>query len=198
MLVAVHQHLVSAMQHMGPWSYVALAVLVMLEGPVCTLLGTAAACDGMLSPLLVFAAAAVGNLCGDLLWYTLGRLAPLEWLLRHGPRFGLQPQALGELERDIRHHSRSIIVTAKLTWVFATTALMALGMSRVPLRSWLWADAAAEALWSGTLVFGGFYLVHWLASVQRWMALVGACGWVLVVVAAIVYLRHRRPQWSYS
>ncbi len=52
----------------GLWAYLGLALLVAVEGPIITLLAAVAAAAGALSPFAVFAAAALGNLTGDLLW----------------------------------------------------------------------------------------------------------------------------------
>ena len=46
---------------LGIWTYLVLAVLVAIEGPVATLLGAAAASAGLMRPGLVFITAAAGN-----------------------------------------------------------------------------------------------------------------------------------------
>ncbi|HLV81124.1 MAG TPA: hypothetical protein VKT32_12620, partial [Chthonomonadaceae bacterium] len=81
-------------QHLGTWCYVILALLVMVEGPMMTLLGAAAAAAGLLRPQFVFVSAGMGNLAGDLLWYSLGRLGKIEWLLRYGRFLGLNREKI--------------------------------------------------------------------------------------------------------
>src|SRR5574340_896441 len=75
---------------LGFWTYVLLAVLVAIEGPIATLLGAAAASAGLMRPVPVFLAAAAGNLTADSLWYTLGYLGKAEWILHFGRRLGLR------------------------------------------------------------------------------------------------------------
>ncbi len=46
----------------GYWTYIVLGLLVLIEGPIATLLGAAAASAGLMRPWAVFLAAAIGNL----------------------------------------------------------------------------------------------------------------------------------------
>ena len=67
------QHFILAMKtgqlpQLGYWTYLVLALLVAVEGPVATLLGAAAASAGLMRPGLVFVSAAAGNLTADSLW----------------------------------------------------------------------------------------------------------------------------------
>ena len=66
----------------GYWSYVILAILVLIEGPVATLLAAAAASAGLMRPTLVFVSAAIGNLTADTLWWLLGYAGKTEWIHR--------------------------------------------------------------------------------------------------------------------
>jgi hypothetical protein len=75
---------------LGVWNYVLLAFLVAVEGPIVTLGGAVAASAGVMDPVLVFIAAATGNLTSDMLWYSLGYVGKTGWLLRHGRWFGLR------------------------------------------------------------------------------------------------------------
>ncbi len=75
---------------LGFWTYIILALLVAVEGPIATLLGAAAASAGLMRPMPVFLAAAAGNLTADSLWYTLGYLGKTEWILHFGRRLGLR------------------------------------------------------------------------------------------------------------
>lgn len=175
MIESLHDAFVESVRALGGWSYLLLAVLVILEGPVATLLGAAAASSGALSPALVFVAAACGNLTGDLCWYALGRYAPTRWLRRRA----------APLLESVRENAPKVIFTAKLTWTLAVTVLVSLGLARVPVRRWLPADAAAEVIWTGALVLAGVHAFRYIPSV----ALV---GWVLLAIALLVWQWRRR------
>jgi membrane protein DedA with SNARE-associated domain len=152
---------------LGSWTYLVLAFLVAIEGPVATLLGAAGASAGLMRPGLVFLAAAFGNLTADSLWYTLGYAGKLEWLLRVGRRIGLQADTLERLEQGMHEHAAKILFIAKLTVSFMIPSLIAAGLMKVPWRRWFPALFAGEMIWTGSLVLIGFYATEAIKRVEQ-------------------------------
>ena len=151
----------------GFWSYVLLSLLVAVEGPIATLLGAAAASAGWMRPVLVFIAAATGNLTADSLWYTLGYAGKLEWALRFGCRLGLQPELLERLEQGMQENASRILFVAKLTVSFMIPSLIAAGLVKVPWRRWFPALFAGELIWTGSLVLIGYYATEAIKRIQQ-------------------------------
>ena len=175
---------------LGAWNYALLAVLVAVEGPIATLLGAAAAAAGLMRPDLVFLSAAAGNLLADLGWYTLGYLGRVEWLLRYGRWLGVRRRHLDRLQRAMHHHARKILLVAKLTAGLVIPSLVAAGLARVPLRRWFPVVAAAEMLWTGTLVLVGFYAAAAIAQVERGLHILAILGALLLFLGLLEGIRR--------
>jgi membrane protein DedA with SNARE-associated domain len=178
----------------GGWAYILIAVLVAVEGPITTLAGAVAASTGYLNPVLVFVSAAIGNLTADTLWYSLGYLGKIEWLVRYGTWFGIKESSLTRLQQDIYAHIHKLLFVAKLTLGLVVPTLIAAGLARVPFKRWFGVLFAAECLWTGALVLLGYYFGSMIQHVEtnlRWMSVGGG-----VIFAAIViyYLFHHRPK----
>ena len=152
---------------LGYWTYLVLAVLVAIEGPVATLLGAAAASAGLMRPGLVFIAAAAGNLTADSLWYTLGYAGKLEWAMRFGRRLGLRPEILERLELGMREHAAKILFMAKLTVSFMIPSLIAAGLVKVRWRRWFPSLFAGEMIWTGSLMLIGYYATEAIKRVEK-------------------------------
>lgn len=152
---------------LGYWTYLVLACLVAIEGPVATLLGAAGASAGLMRPWLVFIAAATGNLTADSLWYTLGYAGKLEWVLRFGRKLGLQPGTLERLEQGMHEHAAKILFVAKLTVSFMIPSLIAAGLIKVRWRRWFPALFAGEMIWTGSLVLIGYYATEAIKRVEQ-------------------------------
>lgn len=171
----------------GDWTYFLLAILVAIEGPIATLLGAAAASAGFMRPGLVFLSAAVGNLTADSLWYTLGYIGKIEWVLRFGRRLGVHPDTLEKLEHGMRKHATRILFIAKLTVSFVIPSLIAAGLVKAPWRKWFPAIFGGEMIWTGSLVLIGYYTTE---AIKRWesrleyVALFSAIAFVLFVLLA--------------
>jgi membrane protein DedA with SNARE-associated domain len=152
---------------LGYSTYLVLAVLVAIEGPVATLLGAAAASAGLMRPWLVLIAAATGNLMADSLWYTLGYAGKLEWVLRIGRKLGLQPDLLERLEQGMHEHAAKILFMAKLTVSFMIPSLIAAGLVKIPWRRWFPALFAGETIWTGSLILIGYYATEAIKRVEQ-------------------------------
>jgi membrane protein DedA with SNARE-associated domain len=116
----------------GIWSYFLLGFLVANEGPIATLLGAAATSQGLMYPVFVFIAAAIGNLTSDTLWYTAGLMGKMDWLFRFGKRLGIKPGYLERLESVLKKHALVILFFSKLTISPMIPALIATGLIKYP------------------------------------------------------------------
>jgi membrane protein DedA with SNARE-associated domain len=150
----------------GVWSYFILAFLVGIEGPIATLLGAVAASAGLLHPILVFIAAAIGNLAADTAWYALGLLGKMEWLLRFGKRLKINPDNIYHLENQLREHAPVILFVSKLTVSPMIPALIATGLIKYPWRRWFPYVMAGEVIWTGSLVTIGYFGFAAIKNVQ--------------------------------
>ena len=166
----------------GNWSYLLLALLVAVEGPIATLVGAAAAATGALHLPWVFVAASVGNLSADALWYGLGRSGRMENAVRYGRWIGLQEEQIHRLEAGVRQNATRILLVAKLTAGLVIPALIAAGLVRAPWRRWFLPVFAGEMIWTGVLVLGGYYATAYLVQIERGVTYAVAGGSLLVLL----------------
>lgn len=181
---------------LGLWTYIILGLLVLVEGPIATLLGAAAASAGLMRPGGVFLAAAIGNLSADTLWYSLGYLGKTKWILQFGRRFGVSDSLVKHLEQHMIAHATRVLFLAKLTLSFVIPSLIAAGLLRIPWRRWFPALIAAETLWTGSLVLIGFYTTEAVKRVEQWVeySILGAS--IFFVLLVIWEGRRLMKQWD--
>ena len=181
---------------LGYWTYIILALLVAVEGPIATLLGAAAASAGLMRPMPVFIAAATGNLTADSLWYSIGYLGKTEWILHFGRRLGLRESLINHLKQNLLTHATKVLFLAKLTVSFVIPSLIAAGLLRIPWRRWFPALLLAETIWTGSLLLIGYYTTEALKRVERGVeyAVLGAS--IAFVIFAILAGRRLVKQWD--
>lgn len=175
---------------LGSWTYILLAALVAVEGPIATLLGAAAASAGLMKPGWVFISAAAGNLTADSLWYTLGYLGKIDWLLRIGKKLGIRADILARLESEMHKHAARILFVAKLTLSLMVPALIAAGLVKAPWRRWFPAIFTGEMLWTGSLVLIGFYATEAIKRVEMGVEY-AALGGSIVFVSFLILVGRR-------
>jgi membrane protein DedA with SNARE-associated domain len=181
---------------LGSWTYILLALLVMVEGPIATLLGAAAASAGLMRPGYVFVAAALGNLTADTLWYTIGYLGKTKWIQQFGRWFGIRDSLIRHLEQHMIKHATRVLFLAKVTLSFVIPSLVAAGLLRIPWRRWFPALIAAETLWTGSLVLIGFYTTEAIKRVEQWVEYTVLAVSVMFVVVVIWEGRRLVKQWD--
>ena len=180
----------SQFEQLGYWNYLLLSILVAIEGPVATLLGAVAASAGLMRPVLVFLFAAAGNLAADSLWYALGYAGKIEWLFHGGRRLGVKREYIDRLQRGMRKHTVKILFFAKLSMSFVIPSLIAAGLVKAPWRRWFPALAAAETLWTGSLVLIGYYTTEAIKRVEHGVELFVLIGSALFLVTLFWFGRH--------
>ncbi len=181
---------------LGYWTYIILAVLVAIEGPIATLLGAAAASAGLMRPMLVFLAAACGNLAADSLWYSLGYLGKTEWILHFGRRLGIRPSLIEHLKKNMIAHATKVLFLAKLTVSFVIPSLITAGLLRIPWRRWFPVLILAETMWTGSLVLIGYYTTEAVKRVERGVEYAVLSASVLFVIFVILAGRRLIKAWD--
>lgn len=185
-----------ALPELGHWTYVVLGLLVLVEGPIATLLGAAAASAGLMRPWGVFAAAAIGNLTADTLWYSVGYLGKTKWIQQFGQRFGVSESLIQHLEKHMIKHATRVLFLAKLTLSFVIPSLIAAGLLRIPMKRWLPTLLLAETLWTGSLVLIGYYTTEAIKRVELWVEYAALGVSVLFVLVVILEGRRLVKQWD--
>lgn len=184
------------MPQLGIWTYILLAALVAVEGPIATLLGAAAASAGLMRPWSVFFAAATGNLVADSLWYSLGYMGRIEWLFHFGKRLGLRRDLLEHLKHNMEKHATKVLFLAKLTVSFVIPSLITAGLLRLPLRRWFPALIAAETIWTGSLVLIGYYATEAIKRVEQGVEYAVLAASIIFVAFLIIEGRRLIKEWD--
>lgn len=140
------QHLIEA------YGYWAILVGTFLEGETILVLGGFAAHRGYLELHWVMAVAFVGSLCGDQLYFYIGR--------HFGPaiinrRLSWQMSA-EKVYRLIERHQIILILTFRFMYGLRSVTPFAIGASRVPRLRFFILNAIGAFVWAITLGWGGY------------------------------------------
>ena len=174
--------------------YILIAILTMFEGPLATLVGAAAASTGLLNPALVFLAASIGNVTGDIFWHSLGRASKLHWLARYGRMLGVDDDRLEWFNRNLRDHASRIIFLAKISNSFSIPALISTGLVHLSWRRWFPALLSGELLWTGSLIAIGYFSARAIPEIANGLKLLPVFAVVCLVFFAVMMTARRAIQ----
>ena len=154
------------LRELGPLNYLLLALLIVWQGPVATLLGGAAASAGFLRPSLVFLAGITGNLTADILWYSVGRRGNVDRLFNNR-HLKLYRGKMEALKSAMEHHAPKFLLMAKLSFGLAVPTLVTAGLTRLSWRKWFPIVFIGESIFTGTLVIIGYFATEAIKRVEH-------------------------------
>ncbi len=148
------------------FKYVALFVLVIIEGFFTTIAAGALAARGTLNLPAVLAVVVLADLTGDFLYFTFGKRISRSRLARF---LSLSPSQLHRVERIFARHGRATtVIVAKLSSYLAIPVIIAAGAIHMPKRKFYAYCAIAAVIKASILVTLGYYFgkeIHHLVNV---------------------------------
>jgi membrane protein DedA with SNARE-associated domain len=178
------------------YGYVAVLVGTFLEGETILVLGGFAAHRGYLALPWVIMAAFLGTLCGDQLFFFLGRKHSQTVLARRPSWKARADRAQRLLER----FRTPLILVFRFMYGLRTVIPFAIGMSTVPTREFIFFNIIGALVWAAVIGTGAYLfgnaleiilgdIKHYEREVLGAVAVIGALVW-------IVYFFHRRVRRS--
>ncbi len=165
------------------YGYAAVLVGSFFEGETVLLLGGLAAKLGHLQLVWVIAAAFVGTLCGDQLYFFLGRHFGRRWLLRK-PHWRRKAARLDEL---IARWGVLLILVFRFMYGVRTVAILVFGMSDISIPRFAALNAMGALIWAIAVGSLGYFFGHgvdWLLQANTEQRLI-AMGMAAMVALAL-------------
>lgn len=178
------------------YGYLAVLVGTFLEGETVLILGGFAAHRGYLALPWVIMAAFLGTLCGDQLFFFLGRKHSQTVLARRPSWKARADRAQRLLER----FRTPLILVFRFMYGLRTVIPFAIGMSTVPTREFIFLNIIGALVWASVIGTGGYLfgnaleiiignIKHYEQEVLGAIAVIGALVW-------IIYFSRRRMRRS--
>jgi len=189
-----------AVEALGPWAYVLVAAVVLLEtsvglgllspGEAVIAVAGAAAADGTLDPVLLVVVVLGFGVAGDSLSWALGGRYGRGVLPRLGRRVGLTPARIDRIAERVADDGMWVLVAGRFVGPVRVLAPFLIGTSGVPYRRFLPYDVAGIALWAGAWLAIGWVFAGALGAASGWTAPVGLA--VLLTASAVALAQRRR------
>ncbi len=175
------------------YGYLAVLVGAFHEGETVMVLAGFAAPRGYLELPWVIVAAFAGTLCGDQLYFYLGRRHGAAWLARR-PQWRARAD---EVTRRLERHQTLFILSFRFIYGVRTVSPFAIGLSRISALRFLALNTVSAAVWAALVAGLGYAfgqaLEALLHDVERYEAWVLGAAIVLAVgVRLALRARERR------
>jgi membrane protein DedA with SNARE-associated domain/membrane-associated phospholipid phosphatase len=203
-LVDVEKLLEDVSQALGAWTYLLVAVFAFAEtgafvgllvpGETVMILGGATAGQGATDIYLLIAIAWVCAFAGDSTSFFIGRRLGREFLMRHGPRFGIGHERLKQVDDYFERHGGKTIFLGRFVGFVRAFAPFIAGSSGMRYRGFVPYSVLGTGLWVSSALVLGYLFSRSIDSVLNYAGKGAfALGTLIVlIVGAIALRRHFR------
>jgi len=159
--------------------------LMILEGPVATLIAATLAALGAFNVFVVLILSIAGDMIGDIILYGLGYKYGLGFVRRVGKYIGITENLVLRMEKYFTRHGGKTIFAVKSTTGLCWATFTAAGIVKMDFKKFVLYSFLGGIVWSGFLVaLGYFYGYLWreIAVYVKWI------GWAVSATAIITYI----------
>ena len=189
---------------LGAWTYLLVGGLAFLEtgafvgliapGEFTVMLGGAVAQQGDVSLPLILAITWFAAFCGDSVSFLLGARLGRGFLVKHGPRFRISEERLGQVEDYFSRHGGKTILIGRFIGLVRALAPFIAGTGRMPYRAFAPFSILGTGLWASAFILAGYFAAKSLDTVTQvvgtGLVVFGIVVGVIVgIVVATRYLR---------
>ena len=187
---------------LGAWTYLLVGVFAFAEtgafvglvvpGETVMLLGGAVAGQGVIDVYLLIGIAWFAAWLGDTTSFFVGRRLGREFVLQHGPRFGIGHARFERVEDYFSRHGGKTIFVGRFVSLVRAFAPFIAGSSGMRYRAFVPYSILGTGLWASAHILVGYFFSRSIESAARYA---GRGAFVLattiVVVTAVVFAYRR-------
>jgi undecaprenyl-diphosphatase len=187
---------------LGAWTYLLVGLFAFAEtgafvglvvpGETVMLLGGAVAGQGAIDIYLLIAIAWFSAWAGDTTSFFLGRRLGREFVMRHGPRFGIGHERFEKVEDYFGRHGGKTIFIGRFVSLVRAFAPFIAGSSGMRYRAFVPYSILGTGLWASAHILIGYFFSRSIDTAAKYAGKGAFLLGTLIVVAAGTVLLVRR------
>ncbi|HET9162656.1 MAG TPA: bifunctional DedA family/phosphatase PAP2 family protein [Solirubrobacterales bacterium] len=191
---------------LGAWTYLLVGLFAFTEtgafvglvvpGETVMLLGGAVAGQGAIDIYLLIAIAWFSAWLGDTTSFFLGRRLGREFVLRHGPRFGIGHERFEKVEDYFGRHGGKTIFIGRFVSLVRAFAPFIAGSSGMRYRAFVPYSILGTGLWASAHILIGYFFSRSIDTAAKYAGkgafLLGTL--IVIVVGVTLAVRHFRVE----
>ena len=178
----VGHYLFQFLRHYG---YFAMLPLMIIEGPVVTIISAMLASLGAFFWPWVLIISIAGDMIGDLIFYWLGYRFGMGFVHHFGKYIGITEKLVLRMEKYFQNHGGKTIFAVKSTTGLCWATFVAAGIVKMDLKKFIQYSLLGGIVWSSFLVAMGYFYGYLWRSIKQYISWI---GWIIFGVAIISFI----------
>ena len=175
------------------FKYLLLFLGVIIEGPILMVASGFLLRVGVFEPLPLYIVIILGDLAGDIFWYSVGKRFVQPIFERHEGYFlGISYEKFERIKMLFDKYHESILFISKITLGFglALGTLIVAGATRVPFKKYLALNFLGEVVLVSSMLLIGYLFGELYVSIQKDLKIISLIGAVaLVLISGYGFVR---------
>jgi membrane-associated protein len=176
------QFIFDFLKHYG---YFAMLPLMIIEGPVVTIIAAMLASLGAFSWPMVLLFSILGDMIGDVLLYGAGYKWGMGFVHGFGRYLGITESLVLKMEKYFAKHGGKTILAVKSTTGLCWATFTAAGIAKMDFKKFVQNSFLGGVVWSGFLVSMGYFYGYLWKEMKQYISWV---GWIIFAVAAVSFI----------
>lgn len=164
--------------------YPLMLLIMIVEGPVATLLAAFAASLGFFNVYIVLILSMLGDIIGDIILYSLGYFGGAKTLEKAEKILKIKPELILKIEKLFNDHGKKTIFAVKSTTGLCWITFIAAGSVRMKFKEFILGSFFGGIIWSGFLVIMGYFFGYAFEQINDYIKYAGL---IIFAVVAIFY-----------
>ncbi len=183
---------------LGPWTYLVVGVLSFLEtgafvgllvpGETALLIGGAVAGQGVINVFLLIAIAWLMAFLGDSTSFWLGHRLGRDFILRHGPKFGISAERYAQVEDYFEKHGGKTVLIGRFIGLVRALSPFVAGSSGMRFRAFVPYSILGSGLQITLHVLAGYFFARSIDAAAEYVGLAALVIGTMIVVSVASYL----------
>jgi len=175
------QHIFIFLTHYG---YFVMLPLMILEGPVVTIIAAMLASLGAFNVFIVLLLSILGDMIGDIILYGLGYKFGMKFVENAGKYVGITEKLVLRMEKYFQRHGGKTIFAVKSTTGLCWAAFTAAGIVKMNFKKFVKYSFYGGVVWSGFLVAMGYFYGYLWREIKQYIEWI---GWAVFAAAIATF-----------
>ncbi|MDO8529458.1 MAG: DedA family protein [bacterium] len=176
------QQIFQFLSHYGYWIMVPLMIV---EGPVITIVSAMLAKLGAFNAVIVFVFSVAGDMIGDMILYWLGYAFGMSFVNKVGRYIGITENLVLRMKSYFEKHGGTTVFSVKATTGLCWATFTAAGIVRMDFKKFLKYSFLGGLVWSGFLVAMGYFYGYMWKELRQYIS---QAGWIIASLALISFV----------
>lgn len=166
------------------YGYFIMLPLMIIEGPVVTLIAAMLASLGAFNVFLVLVLSILGDIIGDVAFYGLGYKFGMGFVRNVGKYMGITENLVTRMEKYFARHGGKTIFAVKSTTGLCWATFVTAGIVKMDFKKFIKNSFYGGIVWSSFLVSMGYFYGYLWREIRGYIDWI---GWVISILAIITF-----------